>query len=47
LAHSPIEDVRIPARTHALRQQRRKLVSRLSGYYCLEKKVLLQAEAEL
>jgi CRP/FNR family transcriptional regulator, cyclic AMP receptor protein len=27
--------------------QRRKLVSRLSGYYCLEKKALLQAEAEL
>ena len=27
--------------------QRRKLVSRLSGYYCLEKKALLQEEAEL
>jgi CRP-like cAMP-binding protein len=27
--------------------QRRKLVSRLCGYYCLEKKALLQAEAEL
>lgn len=27
--------------------QRRKLVSRLSGYYCLENKALLQAEAEL
>ena len=27
--------------------KRRKLLSRLSGYYCLENKVKLQAEAEL
>jgi len=27
--------------------KRRKLVSRLSGYYCLENKALLQHEAEL
>jgi CRP-like cAMP-binding protein len=27
--------------------QRRKLVSRLSGYYCIEDKVQLEVEAEL
>jgi hypothetical protein len=27
--------------------KRRKLVSRLSGYYCLENKAQLQTEAEL